>query len=177
MKIKRILAISLSIVLLILSLTSCYPDNYDPLNFIETILYGIPIDWPTYEIEGYGYVRLPKNWEISYIDGFAYIYSKENGESKLVIVEAGRWFSEYKELNNYFPEYETKETLWSGFGDNSVDYAKVKFFYKDGSSKEMWTIADDDDDCSRLFYVVDDTISRDTVRMIAETLFPYSTYE
>ena len=182
MKIKRILVISLSIVLLMLSLTSCYPDNYDPFDFIDTILYGIPIDWPKYEIKGYGYVRLPKNWEISYIDGFAYISSNENGERKLVCVQAEKRLDENTELNDYFPEYESRENLSGGVCSNSAYYRKTKFYYKDGSSKEMWIIESDyvyfdNDDGYIELYFVDDTISRDTVRMIAETLFPYSTYE
>ena len=78
---KKIIILCVCLVLIMATFISCGLDD----TCLEKLLYGIPIDWPTYEIEGYGYVRLPENWEISYIDGFAYIQSKENGEIKLLI--------------------------------------------------------------------------------------------
>ena len=175
---KKIIILCVCLVLIMATFISCGLDD----TCLEKLLYGIPIDWPTYEIEGYGYVRLPENWEISYIDGFAYIQSKENGEIKLVCVQAVRQLGEHIESNNYFPEYETSEVLCGAICDNSGYYSKTKFYYKNGSSKEMWIIESDhiydgNDDGYIELYFVDDTISRDTVRMIAETLFPYSTYE
>ena len=131
---------------------------------------GIPDDWKTIEIEGFGNIQVPESWEVSIKDGFTYIFSEEGGEKTNILVQYWYIRDTGNKTNEIFLGIEEVVHRYGEVFSNSAYIGKSEVYYQDGSSEEMFDLEFTGPNYdTTIFYCMDDTISEDTLRMVAKS--------
>lgn len=161
-RIRKIFTICISLLILMLSMTSCAIDSGKVFDFV---FLGVPMDWQEVDLGDYGSARMPKDWNISTVDGFMYISSDKTEESGCILVQT----SGNSGGNAYFSRIESREWMRDIHFSNGSSVTKYEIYYEDGTLGEMFCVefygAPD-------FYCVDNSISEKTLEKIAQSFTP-----
>ena len=152
---KKIYIFSLIMVIILLFTSSC----------------GIPENWNTVEIDGYGTIKVPEDWKVSIIDDYMYFSTEVNGEEKYVLIQYDK--SELEISNKYFSEIKDMISVQGEVFSNSASIIKKKIVYNNGDNSINFLldfpIPNPYNYRYTTFICVDDSISEETLRKIGNS--------